>query len=445
MQTRTYTASSAIIANPERGFDQRQDTHFYSDNTGYDALSTSWLVQNRDNNKRTVVHRNFYMDKYRTWFSIESSYLNRIRTDLQTIRDANMKAIVRFSYTSNWNGNNNNGPYNADPPLATVLNHISQLALIVNEFKDIIFGVEKGFIGVWGENFFTDNYASNNVPTNVTPSDWAERRQILEALLDATDENIWIFLRYVGLIDNMYDLLPAQDPRLARIGFHNDAFVSGWWDMGTFANYTSFKGRSEQQYRAYMKTLTDAGHPIGGESAAYESGTSDWPNASSELQHFRYTTLNPQYYEQTIAAWGSNVNEAARRLGYRLALTEATLPASGARNSSVDITLKINNTGYSQPVNARPVYLVFTHSQSGTQHRAQITYDVRNLQPAQTTTVTRSITLPPNSGTWNMSLWLPDRATSLQSNPWYSIQLANNSTWNSTTGMNNLQASVTVS
>lgn len=444
MQTFTYAASSEIIANPERGFDQRQDTHYYDNNTGYDALSASWLIQNRDTHKRTVVHRNFYMDKYRTWFSIESSYLDRVRADLQVIRSASMKAVIRFSYTSNWNGNNNNGPYNSDPPLATVLNHISQLAPIVNEFKDIIFGVEQGFIGIWGENFFTDNYATNNDPKNVTPADWDKRRQVLEALLGATDPNIWILVRYVGMIDNIYGLISPNDPRLARIGWHNDAFVSGWWDAGTFANYKNLKGRTEQQYRNYMKSLTDTGHPISGESAFYESGTSDWPNASAELQNFRYTMLNPQYYEPVIAAWGQNIDEAKRRLGYRLALTEATLPAAGSANAVATATLKIQNSGYSQPINQRPVYLVFTHTQSGARHLSPVSYDIRHLQPAQTTTITAPVTLPPSSGAWSTHLWLPDRTVSLQSNPWYSIQLANTGTWNSASGMNNLTSMVTI-
>ncbi len=61
-------------------------------------------------------------------------------------------------------------------------------------------------------------------------------------------------------------------------------------------------------------------------------------------------------------------------------------------------------------------------------------------QPAQTKTLTLSVTVPTSlaSGTYDLFLNLPDGATSLQNTKDYSIRLANVGTWDSGSGYNKL-------
>ena len=49
------------------------------------------------------------------------------------------------------------------------------------------------------------------------------------------------------------------------------------------------------------------------------------------------------------------------------------------------------------------------------------------------------------AGTYDMYLYLPDQYSSIASNPAYAIRFANDNVWESATGMNKLNAQVTVS
>ena len=55
----SYTNSTAIIPNPERGFFQYTETHYQSDDTGYTPLSASTMETNRTTLGRALVFRYF--------------------------------------------------------------------------------------------------------------------------------------------------------------------------------------------------------------------------------------------------------------------------------------------------------------------------------------------------------------------------------------------------
>ena len=62
------------------------------------------------------------------------------------------------------------------------------------------------------------------------------------------------------------------------------------------------------------------------------------------------------------------------------------------------------------------------------------------------TTINEQITIPSNvpAGTYQMYLHLPDAYASIAANPKYAVRFANSNVWDATTGMNNLNASITI-
>jgi len=101
--------------------------------------------------------------------------------------------------------------------------------------------MEAGFIGTWGEWYYTDQ-AEFGIPPSI-PS-IANRKAITDALLDALPSNRMIQLRTPAFKRSLYSpsALPEaqafnQTP-LARIGHHNDCF---WLHRTDYGTYTQFR------------------------------------------------------------------------------------------------------------------------------------------------------------------------------------------------------------
>jgi len=142
---------------------------------------------------------------------------------------------------------------------------------------------------------------------------------------------------------------------------------------------------------------------------------------------------------------GGCMDSIKLQLGYRLVLRKAEVPTSASATGSISVNLTIANVGYASPYNPRPVQLILRNQTSGKVFVLPFTTDIRkwytgtiNLQ--QTLTMPAGIT----SGNYDVLLNMPDNAATLNTNPNFSIQLANNNTWESTTGYNKLQGTLTV-
>ena len=109
---------------------------------------------------------------------ISQAYLDKIREDFRIIRKAGIKVVLRFAYTSN-----STEPYGDATP-EQVQEHIAQLKPILHENTDVIAVLQAGFIGAWGEWYYTDHFATGS-PNNVTAEDMEERASLLYSLLDA--------------------------------------------------------------------------------------------------------------------------------------------------------------------------------------------------------------------------------------------------------------------
>ncbi|MET0426817.1 MAG: DUF4874 domain-containing protein, partial [Actinoplanes sp.] len=199
--TRTYAASPADIANPGRGFFQYTETHLTAAGDGWAPLAVT--------GGRSLVFRIFYLEKYQSVDTITPADLALIRADFTAARKAGVKLVVRFAYTST---------SDADAPKARVLRHIAQLGPILTANADILTAVQAGFIGRWGEWYYTQNF---------TDPDGAARKEVLQALVAATAPSTPIQVRTPQIKRR---LLPA----VARIGVHNDCFLAGADDYGTF-------------------------------------------------------------------------------------------------------------------------------------------------------------------------------------------------------------------
>jgi hypothetical protein len=218
---------------------------------------------------------------------------------------------------------------------------------------------------------------------------------------------------------------------VSRAGHHNDCFVSSSDDVGTY-QYEPL-----ETLKTYLAQDT-RNVPIGGETCAVDARNS-CATTTAEMQRFHWTFINDDYNKDVIGRWQTEGcrPDIERKLGYRIALQSAALPTTARPGGSFNVDLTLVNDGWAAFTNPRPVFVALEgQNQRST---AQLTVDPRTWQPGAIR-IRAHLRLPANlaAGTYRLALWLPDAATALRDRPEYSVQLANQGTWNATRGDNTL-------
>ena len=430
-QVVTLAASDDVIANPERGFYRYSETHLSGNPSSHQRLDAGALANQRKVEGTTLVFRYFYLDGYHDRDDITPGDLDLIGGDLSAARAAGVKLVIRFAYSSS---------SSADAPPARVTGHIRRLAPVLNRNADVIQALQAGFVGRWGEWYYSDNFVSDPArPWLLTDADWAAREQVLRTLLDSTATSIRVQVRYPAVKQRIGSRLsPAQ---AARIGVHNDCFLAGTDDYGTFPDV----GDREWLAAQSGSSLT------GGETCEPNAPRTDWSNASSELSRYHFTYLNADFHQNVLSSWGAGRAEAARRLGYRIRLYRTTAPVSTSVGQRATVQITLANTGYAAPSANRPVQLVLTGAATKV---VRMTTDTRTWTPGRTVTLSATFTVPVQPGLYRLHLNMPDPAAGLatqaplvngdSTNSAYAIRLANTGVWQPRTGWNDLNTNLTV-
>lgn len=439
-QTITYTADTTTdFLNPERAW---HDTGFDSGKFG-----------SQRNNGRTLFRMTARLDAYRN-SALTSNWLNTHRNQFQAARNAGIKICLRYAY--NWP---NLDPGNADASLSRILGHIDQLAPVWEEYFDVIAELQAGFVGEWGEW-----HSSTNGHTSRNPSN---RNAIIRALLDALPNTRMISFRYpeqaveflggtvapVNIPDTTSPSEAFTGTDRSRLGLLNDSFLRNPTDGGTYVIDRWAGNWGNDRYApSYNFWIAQSRYSVAsGETVSttpwgwnYEAG----PDAIAEMTRLNWDILNHVYNTDVINGWrnSGHYNEISRRLGYRLALLSATLPTHITPNQPFQVQLSMRNDGFGKVYNPRPIDLYLVPS-SGAAIRIRLTSDARRDLPlgGQTRTLTYTATAPSLAiGTYAMHLALPDPTTALANDARYSIRLATNGIWLSSSGRNNLNAAVSV-
>ena len=422
-QNVTYTASSDIISNPERGFYKHEST----DSSSYSPLVTNELISDRVNNKITLVLRLFYLESFLT-SNISSTYLTNITTDFSRARTAGVKLIVRFAYSD---GNN---PGSNNPTKAQILSHINQLSPIIIANKDVISCVQAGFIGAWGEWYYTDYFGQGSPTVQQT----ADRNEVLQAILNNFPTYIQVRTplfkqKFVGNATPLDSTQAFSNSDKSRIGHHNDSFLSSNSEQGTYSGSSSNILLERQYVKDDSKYV-----PVGGEANEFPTVYTTCSSAIQAMNDYNYTYFNSVGYASGIIShWQSNgcLDEIKKKLGYRYTLI----------SSSIDnnlLTISLDNTGWTNVFKDRKAYVVFKNISTNTEYSFIIEENIKTWNSLNQT-ISLSLLQSIPVGTYNLYLNLPDPI--LSNNPLYSIQLANTGLWNSTTGYNDLQQQIIVS
>lgn len=436
----TYLPTAADFANPERGFYR----HWETLSSAPSALPLAALVDDRVVHHMTLILRLYYLDTFAGQGTpISPSFLQLIENDLATLRAAGVKCVLRFAYAQpeRWPPAI---PY-GDADKTTILAQLQQLEPILRANADVIAVVHAGFIGLWGEWYYTDHFGDAGV---VSPQDWTERREVLTALLDLLPPVRKAQVRtpdYKQTLFQTADSVPraeALEPTYrSRTGFHNDCFLASDDDFGTYVD------GDDRPFLAAETTF----FPMGGETCNPNPPRSECTTALAELDTYHWSYLNADYHPDVLASWvtGGCMDEVRKRLGYRLALQQGTYDAEVRPGDQFHVSIGVENDGFAAPFSPRLVQLLLRKSGSGALYGVDLPDDPRLWLPGGTTyVVDHAICVPSDlpAGTYELLLALPDLYPALRGRPEYAILFANGGgVQEPTTGFNDLQHAITVS
>ena len=444
----TYTPDDvSIFPNPERGFtEELGGEHKLTDSKNHVVKpEADWFFdledpENEDRKTQTLVMLMYYLYNYRTK-DLTNKILTGFDEDMQILRDHGFKCVLRFAY--DWNSKK-------DADVEQAKKHISQLKPYLEKNKDVIYVLEAGFVGRWGEWYYSEHYDSE------TQHLTAGRRQILEAMLNACPAGRFLLVRY-PMIKTEYlgeqvavtaDEAYSSSPR-ARIGYHNDAFLNIWGNDGTYASDDEDDDPQVRQYIADETLYV----PNGGETNVEDNEDTPglpeqvYNKAEEEMAKYHWSFCGSTYSEEVTDRWRTHgiFDELNRKMGYRYQLVTATLPDEAIIGGQVNIRMQIKNVGYAPLYNERHAYIVL--SDGSKTYSLALQSDPRRWLPnGAVTTIDEQLTIPAEvpAGTYQLYLHLPDAAASLAADPRYAVRFANVGTWDATTGMNSLQAEMTV-
>jgi hypothetical protein len=406
---------------------------------------------------------------------LDEALLGRIESEFGAMRQAGVKALLRFAYETT-NANPTNGP-----TLEMTLRHIEQLRPLVERNKDVLYVLQAGFVGAWGEWHSSVHIRSDE-----------DRAAVLRRLLTLAPRDRFLQVRIVPYKTRLAPLLTGQayrpleralaygDLPEARIGFHNDGVLAGPSHGGSFgkaaAGDRSFDLMSRESPwvpvdgelfwsdQGWNGTETKGNVPRGSDVASY-----------LRLHHFTTFSLAHSYSEHegnnhAIDRWRSEAVtkgdlEAAQlpasdgwfedafgqpvarawydyirdHLGYRLEARSARWPGSAEARGPWTFELTLANRGFAAPVNPRPASLLLI-PRSGSPAEIPLAADPRSWQPYEpgdpafkplTHRVRFEGPLPPlPPGDYSLAVWLPDAAPSLRADPRFAIRFANrDTTW----------------
>lgn len=417
-----YELSNSIFPNPERGF--LRTLIVYSEG---DSLNLAQLNLLRGENISLVL-RFFYLEAFKDK-AISATELSLMQSDLDKIRQAGLKAVLRFAYTDNLAG--------TDAPYEIVAQHLDQLQPIFENNKDVIAFVQAGFIGAYGEWYIS----SNGLATI------DNERKVLTKLLSVLPAALMTQVRTPGIKQQIFnttlpvsnDIAYTNESR-ARVGHHNDCFLTGGTDYGTYNNIVA-----EKQYISDEALYV----PTGGETCPPTDGYNpSCTEGRNEMKLLKWTYLNLDWYPPTIAAWRASgcFDEFQTNLGYRLALVNGKFPDQAVINTSISINITVTNKGYAPLYNKKNSYLIFKNKTTGQFYEAPLTVDLRTCKPTATIAIQEAVSLAGiPAGDYDLYLRIADRAANLKPRIEYAVRLANTDVWvEENGGMNKLMHTVKI-
>lgn len=451
------------LLNPERGLRLEHIMKVHDLANPYHPVNFFDLSSNLEKDelyyseKTKLTQVYFYLTSY-MGISIPEQAFRNMQLVLDNLKKSGYKAILIFAYRYD-----DTCPYET---YADIKKHLGQLKPFLQKNESLIFAVQAGFLGLWGEWHSTglDNspYHKKVVIRDILQAIPASRKMQVRETAYKTDAAGFIRRTATGPIE----YFPLNTEEYNRIGFQNAYLVL---DQGPYAKW-DYRWPDEDYFlvkKEALATVVDGEMPYNGQDP-YDFNELAYGNrggwkAIQRMKEHVYSSFSVVHnYRLNINAWkrqaisrdhfhnekmavgedyfldrqGQPVTRSAYEyirdhLGYRFQLKEASIPMQINRGDSAVFSIELKNFGFAPLINKRPVYLVLIDEQNNVSE-ILTSADPRNWLPAQSETdagytinQAAFVNTGFKPGTYKVGLWLPDDGAELRYNTDYAIRFAN--------------------
>ena len=430
-----------------------------------------WILdaQRYESDGLTLAQTYCYLDGY-IGKPIPEEKLVLLQKSFDNLRKRGLKAILRFAYEKDTNRRNG-------PTLQDILGHIHQLAPVIRKNADVIFVMQAGFVGAWGE------WHSS---AHELEKDHSALAAIISKVLDVlpadrmTQVRVPKYKRWVleqSILGGRHQVIDAQTAHTnmpaARIGFNNDGFLARDTCGGTWPEppYFSNPGNPEFDYMTHESPYVlidgelfwnDQGGKVDGLKAAvrmrlhhYSSfslahsfsekegkpfSIDDWmqtPLTEEEIRAAKLPVSDGYFRDASDSEVPRTQFEYIRdHLGYRMEIQRATFPSVMRPDDELVVETELINRGFSTIHNPRPVYFVLIDTDGRVTEFPVKDADPRKWQPYEPDDedykpLIHKIGIRskmPDSlkpGWYQLGLWMPDAYESVCMDPRYAVRTAN--------------------
>ncbi len=425
-----YRYDAADFCNPERGSYDFWEYHF-KDGAIPAPRTVEALAATRKSN--ITLH---YVGVYLCDFlesDISEAALDVLRQHFENERRAGTKVILRhaYSWSDKWEVQ--------DPELKWVLRHIEQLAPVWEEYKDVIYVVQAGLVGIYGEWHTSTNLNDN-----------ADRAAIVKALLDNVPSCRQVALRTPGQKmmalgkingkayqwgDSLSVSTAFDGSYLSRLAGHDDCVLASGSDGGTFSNV-----KDERLWEREGNYVS-----IGGETCPM-NGIYDYcgcRNSNRHLRRFHFSYLR-NYAWQVPEVWREEEchDDVVSRVGYRLVFNGASFFGRFTAGGTLLMKMCLSNYGFASLINERRIELILQNEKDSSEKYVFVSEtDPRDWKGCHHYEYDEKISLPESlkpGEQYTLYMNLPDVSPVLHDNPLYSVRIASKGVWNGETGYNRI-------
>jgi Domain of unknown function (DUF4874)/Domain of unknown function (DUF4832) len=368
---------------------------------------------------------------------LPDSMLKDIDERLDTYQGTGMRLLLRFTYNFG-----PIGPGAMDAPADLIAQHIDQVAPIVLRHKDLIFALEAGFIGTWGE--WHDSTSGNN--------NLAAHKVVLDKERQYFSNVFPILVRDAGdLVEYTGTLVPQPD-----LGMHDDFYASNSTDAATWTPCAPRSGfcvpnYTQEQLQAYGASVAATTLFAGEFGQLYPPlQTCGALDQYSYTYHAQSITLHPDAAVEAELQSEGCLDSFYNKVGTRIELQSVKVIGNASPGGRLYVAATLVNAGYGRVIRRRPVTLALLQD-GEVVHEVRIPTDQMDLRTlASSADPTPSefqleLTLPQTltPGQVSMALLFHDPAASLFDLPAYALPLNSvdendNPVFHPATGMNHI-------
>lgn len=422
--------SMEVLRNPDRGFYKLVQIELNKGKEDFNSFKGEIKNIAKEDTDVSLISFQLNLKQYvASNLDLTDNKIEEINQYFSIMRENGYQVIFRVVYDSK-------GDKNPEPDFQTILRHIEQLKSVYEKNEDIIFVVEAGYLGSYGE-WHDGKY----------DKDKEKRNQVVNKLLKCIPESIQISLRkpsfiedYIGNNQTVKKINAFSNDEIARLGLHNDGYLASETDLGTY-------NKSEREESLLWQGKQTLYTLFGGECQNKDSIYTNLNNAIVDMEKRHCTYMNKTYDREVKEKWKkeiyTNKNSVYQgengykyienHLGYRLVIRDVNMICTKRK---INIGINIENVGFGNII--RKKQLGFFLKNENNQYYIESDIDIRKQLNEKMYELTIAEELPKNVkiGEYEVYLKIEEPYESLKNNNYYSIKLANNNVWNENLGAN---------